>query len=118
MSEIQTQSAPNAQEALQVNMTYEEWLDMAWRLSSLAYEIEDLKDSIETLKVVDPNETAADAEKRMADVKKSEALLADLEAEYESVAETYDKTPPPADPDAEEEDECDQFDFGDSAADW
>lgn len=105
--------------ALVVNMSYEEWLEMATRLSSLAYEIEDLKDNIETLKVADPNETAADAEKRMVDVKEAEELLAKLEAEYEGVVEIYDKTTVLDDPDAQDYDEeGEQFDFGDSAADW
>lgn len=115
-----TQTQPTeALEALEVNMTYDEWLEMATRLSNLAYEIEDLKDDIETLKVADPNETAADAEKRLADVKEAEELLAKLEAEYEGVVETYDKTAVPDDPDAQDcDEEREQFDFGESAADW
>jgi hypothetical protein len=117
MSATQTQPI-EAPEALQVNMTYEEWLEMATRLSSLAYEIEDLKDTIETLKVPDPNETPADTETRLADVKEAEELLAKLEAEYEGVVETYDNTAVPEDPDADNDDEGEQFDFGDSAADW
>jgi hypothetical protein len=120
MSATQTQptEAPETQpapEALQVNMTYEEWLEMATRLSALVYEIDDLKDIIETLKVPDPNETSADTEKRLADVKEAEGRLANLEAEYEVVVETYDNTDVP---DADDDEEGEQFDFGDSAADW
>ena len=111
-----TMAESNTQEALQVNMTYDEWLEMASRLSGLAYEIDELKETIAQLKAPDPNETAADAEKRLADVKEAEERLVALEAEYEEATVTYLQAEVP--PNEDEGDQGEQFDFGESAADW
>lgn len=115
---MSTANENQPQEALQVNITYEEWVEMAANLSSLAYEIEDLKETIETLKVPDPNETAADAEKRLADLKEAEEHLAGLEKQYDEVLDNFNTVEQPDDPDADDYDEGCQFDFGESAADW
>jgi hypothetical protein len=112
---METAAGP-PQEALVIEMSYEEWVDLSCQLSSLAYEMEDLQKVIEELKKTVEGESDEDVANRKSLLERHEEEMKEKEALYAEVLAKLEEAEVAEDPDYEEERE--QFDFGDSAADW
>jgi hypothetical protein len=113
---METAAAP--QEALVVEMSYEEFMDLSCQLSSLAYEMEDLQKVIEELKKPVEGESDEDVANRKSLLERSEVDLKEMEAQYDLISAKMDQAEVANDSEDFCDDEGGQFDFGESAADW
>lgn len=105
-------------QALVVEMSYEEFMDLSFQLSSLAYGMEDLQKVIEELKKPVEGEGDEGVAQRKSQLERSEEDLKEMESQYELISAKMENAQVAQDPDADYEEEREQFDFGDSAADW